>query len=232
MHVPSHGPQLPGEAQRYASAPYPAPYGPPPQPSGGGGGTAIVIVLAILGMGVVLVGVLAVLSIYGVRKYLANAKTAEARVTVREIATDAISAYEAGASPPSLGYGGGGGVYGGGLGLAAPRGLCASASRPVPPSLSDVSGKKWMSLPGDWAEDRAKNAGFACLHFERSEAQYYQYNYTRHGAGTMPGDGFTAQASGDLDGDGDASTFSLDGRIVPSGTVELSPTITETNPDE
>jgi type IV pilus assembly protein PilA len=191
-------------------------------------------VLAILGIGVLLVGVLAVLGIFGVRKYIANAKTAEARVTVREIATDAVSAYEAGATPPSP-YGGGspyGGRYGGGLGLVGPRRLCASASHPVPPSLSEISGKKWMSLPGDWAEDRTTNAGFACLHFEMSAPQYYQYNYTRHGTGTLPGDGFTAQASGDLDGDGDVSTFELDGRIDPSGTVTIEPTIVETNPEE
>jgi hypothetical protein len=95
-----------------------------------------------------------------------------------------------------------------------------------------VSGKKWMSLPGDWDEDRTKNAGFACLKFEMSQPQYYQYDYSRHGTGALPGDGFTAEATGDLDGDGDVSTFKLDGHIGPSGTVDVATSILETNPDE
>src|SRR5579859_5754051 len=43
---------------------------------------------------VAIVGVLAVLAIYGVRKYLANAKTAEARSALGQISKDAIAAYE------------------------------------------------------------------------------------------------------------------------------------------
>src|SRR5580700_4230065 len=43
---------------------------------------------------VAIVGVLAVLAVYGVRKYLANAKTAEARNSLGQLAKDAASAVE------------------------------------------------------------------------------------------------------------------------------------------
>ena len=42
---------------------------------------------------VAIVGVLAALAIYGVRKYIANAKTAEARNSLGQIGKDASSAY-------------------------------------------------------------------------------------------------------------------------------------------
>ena len=43
---------------------------------------------------VAIVGILAVLAIYGVRKYLANAKTAEARNSIGQMAKDAAAAFE------------------------------------------------------------------------------------------------------------------------------------------
>src|SRR5437762_9556617 len=43
---------------------------------------------------VAIVGILAVLAIYGVRKYLANAKTAEARNSLGQIAKDEAAAFE------------------------------------------------------------------------------------------------------------------------------------------
>src|SRR6187399_282545 len=43
---------------------------------------------------VAIVGILAVLAVYGVRKYLANAKTAEARNSLGQIGKDAVTAYE------------------------------------------------------------------------------------------------------------------------------------------
>src|SRR6478752_8805680 len=42
---------------------------------------------------VAIVGILAALAIYGVRKYMANAKTAEAKTSLGQITKDASSAY-------------------------------------------------------------------------------------------------------------------------------------------
>ena len=46
------------------------------------------------------------------------------------------------------------------------------------------------------------------------------------------GDTFTAEAKGDLDGDGVTSSFTLTGTIGAGDMVTVSPVIKETNPDE
>ncbi|MBX3199925.1 MAG: fimbiral protein pilA [Labilithrix sp.] len=158
-----------------------------------------VVLLVLVGI----IGVLAVLGIYGTRKYIANAKTAEARNAVAMMARDAAAAYESSDEP------------------GASRELCPSARAPVPASVLDVSARKYMSSPSDWSGD----PGFSCLGFEMSTPQYYQYDYKN------AVDGFTAIARGDLDGDGVLSSFVLAGH-VQGGLVVVAPTIVETNPEE
>ena len=151
--------------------------------------------------------VLAVLAIYGVRKYIASAKTVEARNSVAQIARDAATAYEDHAK------------------------LCPSASLAVPASVLKVRGHKYQSAASEWDADKATNAGFACLKFSMIAPQYYSYGYTAHGT-SKPGDGFEARANGDLTGDGVTSEFKLAGKINASGTLDLAPAIAETNPFE
>jgi hypothetical protein len=55
--------------------------------------------------------------------------------------------------------------------------------------------------------------------------QYYQYEYQATATG------FRVVAHGDLDGDGDLSTYELEGRIG-SGDLVVSPQILETHPGE
>jgi type IV pilus assembly protein PilA len=148
------------------------------------------------------------------RKYIANAKTAEARSAIGQIAKDAVAAYE-GRAP----------------GGAPSHALCGSASRSVPASATEIRGKKYQSSPRDWAVDAPRNAGFACLEFSMDAPQYYMYSYRASGR-TSPGDSFEAMANGDLNGDGVLSTFTLKGRIRPGGTIEVDPTALETNPGE
>jgi type IV pilus assembly protein PilA len=113
--------------------------------------TWLIILLCTVGAFVLVIPVLAVLSIYGMRKYIVNAKTAEARSALAAIGRDAVATH-------------------------TPAGYCASASAPVPAHV--LSGAKYQSAPGDWEVDRAANAGFACLGFSMSQPQYYQYIYT------------------------------------------------------
>jgi hypothetical protein len=153
------------------------------------------MVLAIGGALVLfIVPIFAVLSVYGVRKYLVNAKNAEARSALAEIAKDAARTYD------------------------PKRGFCPSASAPVPSSAEYVSAQKYQSAPAEWNADKATNAGFACLGFSMSGPQYYQYSYT----GTA--DGFLAMARGDLDGDGERSTFSVRGNVA-NGHVEIAASV-------
>jgi hypothetical protein len=164
--------------------------------------TWAIVLLAIFGVFVFVIPVFAVLAVYGVRKYLANVKTAEARTTLVVLAKDAASAYE------------------------RDHALCPSASSPVPASASMISGQKYQSASVDWDTDRARHAGFPCLRFSLDLPQYYQYSYT------VPSPGrFEIAAHGDLNGDGNYSTFLVRGE-VRGGTVQIAPQIEQTNPEE
>jgi len=177
---------------------------PPSPPASKPFPTWLIVVLCVVGFFVVFGGIFAALAIHGVRRYLANAKQAEARNSLGQIARDAATAY------------------------ARDGALCASASSPVPRSMSALKGMKYQSAAGEWQVDRARNAGFACLGFSMDTPQYYQYSYT------VPAghpDEFDAVAHGDLNGDGQASTFRIRGRVI-NGVLEVAPNVEETSPEE
>lgn len=172
---------------------------------------------------VAIVGILAVLAIYGVRKYLANAKTAEARNSIGEMAKDAAAQFEKESMP--------GTVLAMGATAALSRSLCKGASLTVPTAIASVKGAKYQSDPKEWNTDAAGNSGFACLKFSMDAPQYYMYSYTSGGGGTSTSS-FTAIANGDLNGDGVPSTFSLAGAVNASLALNLAPNITEINAEE
>src|SRR6188472_1780518 len=84
---------------------------------------------------VAIVGVLAVLAVYGVRKYLANAKTAEARNSLGQIGKDAVTAYEK--------EGMNGSVLTQGSSTDILRSMCKSATKTVPDDKASIAGKKY-----------------------------------------------------------------------------------------
>jgi type IV pilus assembly protein PilA len=167
---------------------------------------------------VAIVGVLASLAIYGVRKYVTNAKTTEARNALGQMAKDASTAYAREKMDGTVLE------LGGTVGGA--NAFCASAEDSVPSSLDDVSGQKYQSDPAEWNVGD-ESTGWRCLKFSVNEPQYYMYGYVS----TDTAADFTASAQGDLDGDGDPSTFSLSG-AVDEGVVRVSPNIVEEDPDE
>jgi type IV pilus assembly protein PilA len=166
---------------------------------------------------VAIIGVLAALAIYGVRKYLTNAKTAEARTALGRIAKDAASAWDREQMS--------GAVLSIGSSALNARALCPSSSL-VPAAIASVSNKKYQSSPADW-----RNAGWACLRFTMDGPQYFQYQYLSGTATT-----FSAEAHGDLDGDGVGSTFALGGKVQTDtsgeSVVTIAPAISESNPEE
>ena len=169
---------------------------------------------------VAIVGVLAALAIYGVRKYLLNSKTAEVRNAVGQMAKDAKAAYERESMPSA--------ILGGGTSATVSNNLCASATKTVPVAADSIKGKKYQSAATDWTVDQAANAGFACLRFAISDPQYYMYNYT----GTVGTGGvFSAIGQGDLNGDTVLSTFTLSGAVT-GGIVFVSPNFAEVTPEE
>jgi type IV pilus assembly protein PilA len=175
----------------------------------------LIVALGFLSFVVLLVGTLAALAIHGFTRYRQAAKLAEAKSGVGQMARSAAAAYEHEQLDASGRY---------------HQALCASASSPVPKDMIDVRGKKYPSTPADWEADRATNAGFACLGFTWQVPQYYQFDYQATGSPTL--DRFQAIARGDLDGDGMTSSFVLEGRLGPAGTLVVSPALIETDPEE
>ncbi len=169
---------------------------------------------------VAIVGILAVLAIYGVRKYLANAKTAEATNSLGAISKDAAMAYEnesmAGVILPQ----------GGTAGLS--RQLCLGASKSVPATATSIQGQKYQSTVAEWNVDGAGNSGFACLKFTMDQPQYYMYSYVV----TNSTGQFTGTANGDLNGDGILSTFAIVGSVNTNGALNVAPNLQITNPEE
>ena len=170
---------------------------------------------------VAIVGVLAALAIYGVRKYLLNSKTAEVRNAVGQMAKDAKAAYERESMDSK--------VLKGGDTAGVSNNLCSDASKSVPADKTSIAGKKYQSAATDWTLDEGTpGKGFACLRFSMSDPQYYMYDYK----GTAGDKGtFTASGMGDLNGDGNTSTFSLLGEVT-SGIVYVSPNFKEDKPEE
>jgi type IV pilus assembly protein PilA len=173
---------------------------------------------------VAIVGILAVLATYGVRKYLANAKTAEARASLGAIAKGEAAAYEresmsAAVLPQKTTAG-------------MSRSLCKSASATVPAQATSIKGRKYQSTVKDWNADEAGNSGFACLKFSMDAPQYYMYSYSITGSGTNGGDSFTAAAQGDLNGDGVLSLFQITGAISSSYVLNIAPNLLEVRPEE
>jgi len=180
------------------------------------------VVIAVFGGLVLIVGPLAALAISGVGRYLGAAKSAEAKVTIGAISRAAVASYER-EDPEAV--------------LQDQRGpshLCRSAT-PVPSTLALVRGMKYMPRQGgadfnaDFQTGTSKE-GWKCLRFALETPIAYRYNYLQ-GSGYLvpsiaPGpNGFEASAQGDINGDGDPSTFALTGTVGPKDRVVVSPQI-------
>jgi len=159
---------------------------------------------------VAIIGLLAALAIYGVRRYMTNSKTAEARQAIGAISKGARAAFDGEVWDDAT-------VIGSGESRAGAGGkLCAEAAA-VPTAVP--VGEKYQSQDSDWDDD----AGWSCLRFSISGPQYFQYDYTPNAAG----DGFDITAKSKLSGaDGDTMTLSLAGAVQGS-TVTIAPTIKE-----
>lgn len=172
-------------------------------------------------MVVAIVGILAVLGIYAVRRYLSSAKTAEARNSIGQMSKDAIAAYAKEGMPGTVVV----------VGSTASRSnvLCKTGSS-VPTAIAAVQGKKYQSATGDWIVNPA-DTGFTCLKFLIDQPQYYEYSYAGTGTGNA-NDMFSATANGDLNADGLLSTFQITGQINSSQVLNVAPNMLEVNPEE
>lgn len=167
--------------------------GPPPKKNS----SCLIVAIVVAVLGVPVLGVVAALGIYGVRRYLAASKTAEAKASIAAISRGAVYAYERDVET-----------------LGAGAKLCPTAVD-VPGRVP--SGKKYMPA----ARDFDAGTGWDCVGFSTSVPMYYQLSY-RQGTdylgpsrgGVDPGpNGFEAAARGDLDGDGETSLFVITAEV-------------------
>jgi type IV pilus assembly protein PilA len=183
---------------------------------------------------VAIIGILASLAIYGVRKYIANAKTAEAKNSLGQIGKDSQTAFE----KESLS----GVVMAAAATTSISRAICSTATAGVPSSVTMVKGAKYQSNQAqlqDWDKDATApgsasgtlGAGFACLKFSMSAPQYYMYSFVSAAPATIPTT-FNAFAYGDLNGDTHTSIFLLAGSIGGDSNLYVAPNIQETDPEE
>lgn len=180
---------------------------------------------------VAIVGILAALAIYGVRKYITNAKTAEARNSLGQMSKDASTAYNREGMAGSL-------LTAGGV-SATSNTLCIGAKATVPAAATSIKGQKYQSDPKEWAATD-QFTGWQCLKFSMQDPQYFMYNYTssvtKVGQVIGASDTFSCIANGDLNGDGTLSTFTILGGILKGSgagyVVNIAPNIQEVNPDE
>jgi type IV pilus assembly protein PilA len=164
---------------------------------------------------VVITGILAMLATYGVRKYVSNSKSAEARNSIGQISKDVSMAFERESGPSTVGV-----VR---TSTGSMRKLCPTAAKvpSTPPGSA-----KYQSRPTDWSGD----AGWKCLKFSMEEPQYFAYQYAASNTTSTAG-AYTITANGDLNGNGVFSTFQVNGQ-VQNGVLTTSPMIGEVSPDE
>lgn len=190
----------------YPQGPYPQQ---PPPPAKKGMSTCLIVVLVAAVLAVPALGVFAALGIYGVRRYIASSKTAEAKNTIGAISRAAVSAYEREALDEGQ----------------ATHKLCKPAL-PVPARVPSARKYVPSSAAGADFNTGAADTGWKCLRFSMTMPMYYQYHYQQGGGWVTPeaapgADGFEAAAVGDLDGNGVHSRFSRAGRVV-GGSVVVS----------
>ncbi|MDB4994228.1 MAG: hypothetical protein JWM74_1660 [Myxococcaceae bacterium] len=154
---------------------------------------------------VAVVGTVAVLALFGVRKYLGAAKAAEATSTIGSINRAAIAAYERESKTAN--------------GLATHQ-LCKSSTA-VPATVPARS--RYVPKPTDYhVPGEAPDTGWTCLRWELNEPQYYQFEYDKGSKSAIAADvtypghpDWVVAAVGDLDGDGEVANFATGGELEP-----------------
>jgi len=170
---------------------------------------------------VAIIGVLAALAIYGVTRYLASAKTGEAKNNVGAISRGAASAFERETTDSEI-------LVAPGSASTGNHALCLSAGNTVPAGIASVGNRKYQpsTAPGADFDTGDSLTGWKCLKFTVSQPIYFLYSYNAAGGyvsvasgGPDPtAAGFEAAAQGDLDGDAagavGVSVFARGGTIV------------------
>jgi len=181
---------------------------------------------------VAIIGVLAALAIYGVRRYLTSAKTSEARNNLGAIARGASAAFNRETAPAED-------LPDGAESSGLTHSLCGDASV-VPVAVP--KGNKYQPITENGKDFETTDAitGWKCVRFRMSQPHYYQYQYHRDTSPVAPNNPavcaancFEAGAVGDLDGDNVPALFALTGHVnVVTKKLKLSSSIYVEQQDE
>jgi type IV pilus assembly protein PilA len=166
---------------------------------------------------VAIIGVLAALAIFGVSRYLASAKSSEAKNTIGAIARSAVAAYEREANNNQL-------LADGASTATLMHALCTSSAARVPAVAPAAKKYQPSTVDGVDFNTGTDLAGWKCLKFSMSEPTYFSYGYvTGVGSGLSGATaaGFEASAMGDLNGNLTTSLFAR-GADLRNGQVVLS----------
>jgi type IV pilus assembly protein PilA len=183
---------------------------------------------------VAIIGILAALAIYGVRRYLQSAKTSECKNSIGAISRGAVGAYERETTAQeALGEGS--------ESAAFSHNLCAGAAAAVPSGTAPPAGTKYQPNSENTKdfETGDGSTGWKCLKFSITNPIYYQYGYKATPVGgtaggqapaaapaltdTAANGTFIAWANGDLDGDAQLSGFGQTGTVnISTKTVKLA----------
>ena len=182
---------------------------------------------------VAIIGVLAALAIYGVRRYLQGAKTSEARNNVGAMTRGGVAAFERETAPAEK-------LDEGTTSQGVQNAVCATSPAAVPQGLATVAGKKYQPNTTGTNDYQAgtTTVGWKCLRFDNTSPQYFLYGYEANGVavtagkpasvtGTAATNSFRAFAAGDLDGDSTGSAF-IQTAVVNTSTNSIK-TATQLN---
>ena len=142
---------------------------------------------------VAIIGVLAALAIYGVNKYLATAKTAEAKNNIGAISRAAVAAYERETYQSEV-------LTTPGTSAAATHNLCGSSTL-TPAAIPAAKKYQPSTAPGADFNNGDSFNGWTCLGFALTQPIYYALKYS-----ATAGDLINATALGS------SATFGAGGR--------------------
>jgi len=165
-----------------------------PPPPGSSATTFVVIVVAVLGVGVVVVGILAAIAIPAFVRYTRRAKTAEAVEILGQVARGVAAYYEQER-----------------VSTIAP----GTVTRSLPPSLARTPpGPSCQPTP--WPADA--DPAWQAIGVAPGDPLRFSYELVV----APDGRSFVARAAGDLDCDGQTSLFERSGVVGPDGELVLS----------
>jgi type IV pilus assembly protein PilA len=167
---------------------------------------------------VAIIGVLAALAVYGVRRYLASSKTAEAKQGVGAISRAAQQSFERESAPAEE-------LADGGNSTVSSHALCKTSMTNALIPGTVPQGTKYQPKTGaglDFDAD-STDTGWKCLRFGITQPHYYQYGYSADKAASGSKNSaspcsvapcYEAIAIGDLNADNTQSQFSQTGKVT------------------